>query len=85
MVDASGRGTLKWQIAARLNSSLTTQPSSSVIASVHHQPITPRFVLGEQPMSVETLTYAALGARLKVSPEAVGRFSKRLQLPAHFR
>jgi hypothetical protein len=32
-------------------------------------------------MSVETLTYAALGARLKVSPEAARSLVKRLQLP----
>ena len=32
-------------------------------------------------MSVETLTYAALGARLKVSPEAARSLAKRLQLP----
>ncbi len=32
-------------------------------------------------MSVETLTYAALGARLKISPEAARSLAKRLQLP----
>ena len=32
-------------------------------------------------MSVEMLTYAALGARLKVSPEAARSLTKRLQLP----
>jgi hypothetical protein len=32
-------------------------------------------------MSVETLTYAALGARLKVSPEAARSLAKRLRLP----
>jgi hypothetical protein len=32
-------------------------------------------------MSVEMLTYAALGARLKVSPEAARSLAKRLQLP----
>ena len=32
-------------------------------------------------MSVETLTYAALGARLKISPEAARALSKRLGLP----
>jgi hypothetical protein len=36
-------------------------------------------------MSVETLTYAALGARLKISAEAARSLAKRLQLPAHFR
>ena len=32
-------------------------------------------------MSVETLTYAALGARLKVSPEAARSLARRLQFP----
>ena len=32
-------------------------------------------------MSVEMLTYAALGARLKVSPEAARALAKRLRLP----
>jgi hypothetical protein len=32
-------------------------------------------------MSVETLTYAALGARLKISPEAARSLAKRLRLP----
>src|SRR5258705_9106276 len=32
-------------------------------------------------MSVETLTYAALGARLKISPVAACSLAKRLQLP----
>lgn len=32
-------------------------------------------------MSVEMLTYAALGARLKISPEAARSLAKRLQLP----
>jgi hypothetical protein len=32
-------------------------------------------------MSVETLTYAALGARLKISPEAARALAKRLRLP----
>jgi hypothetical protein len=32
-------------------------------------------------MSVETLTYAALGARLKISPEAARSPAKRLRLP----
>src|SRR5262245_40285968 len=32
-------------------------------------------------MSVETLTYAALGARLKVSPEAARSLAKRVGLP----
>jgi hypothetical protein len=32
-------------------------------------------------MSVEMLTYAALGARLKISPEAARSFAKRLRLP----
>ena len=32
-------------------------------------------------MPVETLTYAALGARLKISPEAARSLAKRLQLP----
>jgi hypothetical protein len=36
--------------------------------------------LGEQPMSVETLTYGALGARLKISPEAARSLAKRLRL-----
>jgi hypothetical protein len=32
-------------------------------------------------MSVETLTYAALGARLKISPAAATSLAKRLRLP----
>ena len=32
-------------------------------------------------MYVETLTYAALGARLKISPEAARSLAKRLRLP----
>ena len=32
-------------------------------------------------MSFETLTYAALGARLKISPEAARSLAKRLRLP----
>src|SRR3979409_2038064 len=32
-------------------------------------------------MSLEALTYAALGARLKISPEAARSLAKRLQLP----
>ena len=32
-------------------------------------------------MSIEILTYAALGARLKISPEAARSLAKRLQLP----
>jgi len=32
-------------------------------------------------MSVDTLTYAALGARLKVSPEAARSLARRLRLP----
>ena len=32
-------------------------------------------------MPVETLTYAALGARLKISPEAARSLAKRLRLP----
>ena len=32
-------------------------------------------------MSIETLTYALLGARLKVSPEAARSLAKRLRLP----
>ena len=32
-------------------------------------------------MSVETLTYVALGARLKISPEAARSFAKRRRLP----
>ena len=32
-------------------------------------------------MSLETLTYALLGARLKISPEAARSLAKRLQLP----
>jgi hypothetical protein len=32
-------------------------------------------------MSVETLTYAALGARLKISPEAARSLAKRRRLP----
>jgi hypothetical protein len=47
----------------------------------HHQPIAFRFVLGEQPMSIEMLTYAALGARLNISPQAARSLSRRLKLP----
>ena len=47
----------------------------------HHQPIAARFVPGEQPVSVETLTYAALGARLKISPVAARRLPSKLRLP----
>src|SRR5260370_22779163 len=47
----------------------------------HHQPIAVRFVLGEHPMSVEILTYAALGARLNISPQAARSLSRRLKLP----
>jgi hypothetical protein len=36
---------------------------------------------GEQPMSVEFLTYGALGARLNISPEAARSLAKRLRLP----
>jgi hypothetical protein len=32
-------------------------------------------------MSIETLTYAALGARLKISPQAARSLAKRLRLP----
>jgi hypothetical protein len=32
-------------------------------------------------MSVDTLTYAALGARLKISPEAARSLARRLRLP----
>jgi uncharacterized small protein (DUF1192 family) len=32
-------------------------------------------------MSIETLTYAALGARLKISPAAARSFARRLRLP----
>jgi hypothetical protein len=44
----------------------------------HHQLIAARFVLGEQPVSGETLAYAALGACLKISPVVARR---RLRLP----
>src|SRR3954470_19767034 len=47
----------------------------------HHQPIAGRFVIGEQPMSVEILTYAALGARLNISPKAARSLTRRLRLP----
>jgi len=47
----------------------------------HHQTIAARFVLGEQLMSVEMLTYAALGARLNISPQAARSLSRRLGLP----
>jgi len=40
-----------------------------------------RTVLGEQPMSVEILTYAALGARLNISHEAARSLARRLKLP----
>jgi hypothetical protein len=45
------------------------------------QTIAARFVLGEQLMSVEMLTYAALGARLNISPQAARSFSRRLGVP----
>jgi hypothetical protein len=48
---------------------------------VINQPIPARFVRGEQPMSVEFLTYGALGARLNISPEAARSLAKRLRLP----
>src|SRR5262245_5236563 len=32
-------------------------------------------------MPIETLTYAAFGARLKISPQAARSLAKRLQLP----
>jgi hypothetical protein len=35
-------------------------------------------------MSVEILTYGALGARLKISPEAARSLAKRLRLPRSF-
>src|SRR5260370_156287 len=47
----------------------------------HHQPIAVQFVIGEQPMSVEILTYAALGARLNISPKAARSLTRRLRLP----
>src|SRR5260370_41698996 len=47
----------------------------------HQQPIAVQFVIGEQPMSVEILTYAALGARLNISPEAARSLTRRLRLP----
>jgi hypothetical protein len=47
----------------------------------HHQPIAVQFVIGEQSMSVEILTYAALGARLNISPEAARSLTRRLRLP----
>jgi hypothetical protein len=37
--------------------------------------------LGDQSMPAETLSYAALGARLKISPEAARSLAKRLRLP----
>jgi hypothetical protein len=51
------------------------------LLSGHHQPISTRFVRGEQPMSVEILTYGALGARLNISPEAARSLAKRRRLP----
>src|SRR6476659_892134 len=47
----------------------------------HHQRIAAQFVIGEQPMSVEILTYAALGVRLNISPQAARSLSRRLRLP----
>src|SRR5258708_14305844 len=47
----------------------------------HHQPIAVQFVIGEQSMSIEILTYAALGARLNISPKAARSLSRRLRLP----
>src|SRR3981189_239967 len=43
--------------------------------------MTTRLVLGEPPMSVETLPYGAPGARLKISAEAARSLAKRLRLP----
>ena len=63
-----------------LASPVTTQLGLRLSLS-HRQPIAVRFVLGEEPMSVEMLTYAALGARLKVSPEAARSLARRLTLP----
>jgi hypothetical protein len=63
-----------------LASPVTTQLGLRLSLS-HRQPIAVRFVLGEEPMSIEMLTYAALGARLKVSPEAARSLARRLTLP----
>jgi hypothetical protein len=55
------------------------------VASRHYpvmfKPIPVRFVRGEQPMSVEFLTYADLGARLNISASAARSLARRLQLP----
>jgi hypothetical protein len=54
------------------------------IACVHYPIIISRFPPGsleEKPMSVEILTYGALGARLNISPEAARSFAKRHRLP----
>src|ERR1700752_5405194 len=57
----------------------------TAVACGHYPVITgsipARFVRGEQPMSVEFLTYGALGARLNISPEAARSLAKRLRLP----
>src|SRR5215510_12298547 len=61
-------------------------PLTKYSVACGHRPVTRRLPLGpsglgDQLMSVELLTYAALGARLKISPEAARSLAKRLQLP----
>jgi hypothetical protein len=43
-----------------------------------------RLVRGEQPMAIETLTYAELGARLAISSMAARSLAKRQRLPRSF-
>jgi hypothetical protein len=43
-----------------------------------------RLVPGEQPMAIETLTYAELGARLAISSIAARSLAKRQRLPRSF-
>src|SRR5215510_1430792 len=61
-------------------------PLTKYSVACGHRPVTRRLPLGpsglgDQLMSVETLTYAALGAHLKISPEAARSLAKRLRLP----
>src|SRR5260370_17630249 len=56
-------------------------PLGLVLSLDNHHLIAVRFILGEQPMSIEMLTYAALGAHLNISPQAARSLSRRLRLP----
>jgi hypothetical protein len=62
-----------------VNGLLTNAAQPAVIG--HHKPITAPIRSRRTAMSVETLTYAALGARLKISREAARSLARRLRLP----